>query len=226
MTSQNHNLRKIIIEFIWIIIIIALFVFSVQITKNGSLENQVASFGIWAPIIFVLLKISTLVIAPLSGTPLYFVAGSVFGNYYGLVLSLLGDVLGSTICFLLSRFYGHKIIRIFTGDRFFKKIISTVSVLKNTKSFIKARVALIVMPEILSYASGLSQINFLTFTLINFLFSLPVIFLFVFFGSQIIIITVKHTLLFYSLVVLLSIAGLWSLWKDYKQEKLSNVEGM
>ena len=153
------NYRKII-ELVWIIIIIALFVISVQTIKSGSLENQVYSFGIWAPIIFVLLKISTLVIAPLSGTPLYFVAGSLFGPYYGLTLSLIGDALGSAICFLLSRFYGHRIIKTLAGERFFQKVISTVLVLKNTKSFIKSRASLIIMPEILAYATGLSKINF------------------------------------------------------------------
>ena len=171
MIFKKSNPRTIIIEFIWVIVIIALFVLSVQLTKDRSLQNQFVSFGIWAPIIFVLLKISTLVMAPLGGTPLYLVAGSVFGNYNGLILSLLGDVLGFTICFLLSRFYGPKVIKIFTGDRFFKKIVNTVSVLKNTKSFIKARVVFVGMPEVLAYASGLSQINFSTFILINFLYT-------------------------------------------------------
>src|SRR3989344_6945096 len=100
--------RQKIIEYIWFIIIILLFVVSIHMIKSGSLVNQIDSFGVLAPIIFVLLKMSTLVIAPLSGTPLYFIAGSLFGNFYGLVLSLLGDALGSVICFFLSRFYGQK----------------------------------------------------------------------------------------------------------------------
>ncbi len=228
MNSQTSQMRKYqkIIEYVWLVIIIALFVISVQIIKSGSLENQVYSFGIWAPIIFVLLKISTLVIAPLSGTPLYFVAGSLFGPYYGLILSLVGDVLGSTICFFLSKFYGHRIIKIFAGERYFGKIVNTVSILKNTKSFIKARVLFIGIPEILAYASGLSKINFFAFSLINILFYLPVDFTFVFFGSEIIRIIAKHSILFYSVVLLISVAGFWSLQNDYKHEKLDNMQGM
>lgn len=225
MKFKISNYRKII-EFVWLIIVIGLFVISVQIIKDGSLENQVYSFGIWAPIIFVLLKISTLVIAPLSGTPLYFVAGSIFGPYYGLILSLVGDALGSAICFLLSKFYGHKIIKSLAGEQVFQKVVNTVSVLNNTKSFIKARVALIVMPEILSYATGLSKINFFTFSLINILFYLPVDFLFVFFGSEIIGIMAKHSLLFYAVVLIVSVVGFWSLRKDYKHEKLNEMQGM
>src|SRR3989344_7202927 len=119
-----------IIEYVWLVIIILLFIVSVQMIKSGSLANQIDSFGILAPIIFVLLKISTVVIAPLSGTPLYFIAGSLFGNFDGLILSLLGDFLGSTVCFFLSRFYGHKIVETLVGNRFLEKIENTVAVLK------------------------------------------------------------------------------------------------
>ncbi len=216
--------RQKIVEYIWFVVIVLLFVVSIQMIKSGSLVNQIDSFGIIAPIIFVLLKISTLVIAPLSGTPLYFIAGSLFGNLYGLVLSLLGDALGSAICFLLSRFYGQKIVRKFAGEKFFEKVINTVAVLKDTKSFIKARIALIVIPEVLAYASGLSKIKFLTFFTINFLFSLPVIFMFVFFGSKVVAVIAEYTFLFYFLVSFVSITGFWFLYKDYK--KLENMQGM
>ena len=216
--------RQKIIEYVWFIIIILLFVVSIQMIKSGSLVTQIYSFGIWAPIIFVLLKISTLVIAPLSGTPLYFIAGSLFGNLNGLILSLLGDFLGSTICFFLSRFYGHKIVKTLAGDKFFEKVMNTVAVLKDSKSFIKARVTLIIMPEILAYASGFSKINFLTFSFINIIFYLFVDFVEVFFGSQIIVIMAEHTFLFYSLISLVTIIGFWLLYKDYKN--LENIKGM
>ena len=216
--------RQKIVEYIWFVIIILLFVVSIQMIKSGSLVNQIDSFGILAPIVFVLLKISTLVIAPLSGTPLYFIAGSLFGNLNGLILSLLGDALGSVICFFLSRYYGQKIVKTLAGDKFFGKVMNTVAVLKDSKSFIKARIALIAMPEILAYASGFSKINFLTFFLINMLFYLPVDFMFIFFGSQIIPMIAEHTFLFYSILLVVPVTGFWFLYKDYK--KLDNIQGM
>ena len=216
--------RQKIIECVWFIIIILLFVVSIQMIKSGSLVTQIDSFGIWAPIIFVLLKISTLVIAPLSGTPLYFIAGSLFGNFYGLVLSLLGDALGSVICFFLSRFYGQKIVKTLAGDKFFGKVMNTVAVLKDSKSIIKARLALIAVPEILAYASGFSKINFLTFFLINMLFYIPVDFMYIFFGSQITAIIAEYTFWFYSLILFVTVAGFWFLYKDYK--KLDSIKGM
>ena len=216
--------RQKIVEYVWFLIIVFVFVASIQLTKNGSLVNQISSFGILAPIIYVLLKISTLVIAPLGGTPLYFIAGSLFGNLNGLILSLLGDALGSVICFILARFYGPKIVKTFIGEKFFEKVINTVAVLSNIKSFIKARISLIAMPELLAYASGFSKINFLTFFLINILFYLPVDFMYVFFGHQIVAISSEHTFLFYSVVAVVTLSGLWFLYKDKKNlEKIKGI---
>jgi len=204
--------------------VVVLFILSIQMIRNGSLVDQIHSFGLLAPIIFVLLKISTLVIAPLGGTPLYFIAGSLFGNATGLALAILGDVVGSTICFLLSRLYGRKVVQMFAGEAFFEKILHTVSVLRDSRSFIKARIALIAMPEILAYASGLSTINFFTFFLINTLFYLPVDFMFVFFGHAIIAAIASHAYWFYSIIFFVIVTGFWFLYKDYK--KLESLEGM
>ena len=192
--------------------------------KSGSLLTQIESFGILAPIIFVLLKASTLVVAPLSGTPLYFVAGGLFGNFNGLILSLLGDVLGSSICFMLSRFYGYKVVKTFVGDKFFERITNTMGVIKDSKSFIKARITLFAMPEILAYASGFSKINFLTFSLINTFFYLLADGLLVFSGHEIVAIIAQHTFWFYFLTVLISISGFWFLYKDYKNSE--KIQGM
>jgi len=217
---KNHK----IIEYVWLIIVVLLFIVSIQTIKNGYLVSHIDSFGILAPLIFVFLKASTLVIAPLGGIPLYFIAGSLFGNSNGFILALLGDALGSAACFLLGRYYGHKIVKTLAGDRFLEKVTNTVMVLKDAKSFIKARIALILVPEILAYASGLSKISFLTFFSINLLFYLPADFILVFFGSQVLSIIAEYTFLFYFFVSIISIAGIWFLYKDYK--KLDNIEGM
>ena len=216
--------RKKIVEYFWFLIIIFIFVASIQLTKNGFLINQIDSFGILAPIIYVLLKMSTLIIAPLGGTPLYFIAGALFGNVYGFILSLLGDALGSVTCFLLARFYGPKIVKTFIGEKFFEKVIHTVAVLSSIKSFIKARISLMAMPELLAYAGGFSKINFLTFFLINVLFYVPVDFAYVFFGHQIVAISSAHTFLFYGVAAAVTLSGLWFLYKDHRN--LEKVEGM
>jgi uncharacterized membrane protein YdjX (TVP38/TMEM64 family) len=115
-------------------------------------------------------------------------------------------------------------VKTLAGENFFKKILNTVKILENTKTFIKARIALFLMPEILSYAGGLSKIKFSAFSLINSLFYLLTNFIAVFFGFKIFTIVAKHEILSYSALTLITVITFWSLYKDYKN--LEKIEGM
>ncbi len=213
--------KEKIIEAVWFVLILGLFIVSVILIKNGSLQERVASFGIWAPLILLVFKISTLVIAPLGGTPIYLLSGALFGNFNGLMLMLLGDLLGSSICFYLSRIYGLKVLKFFVGGQNVERILKTVSLLDNKKSFIKARFAFISMPELLSYASGLSKINFWTFSVINLLFYIPIDIVLVFFGSQIASLSIKYFFIYPLVLGLFALSGFLALYKDYQK-----TEGM
>jgi len=213
--------KEKIIEIVWFLVVLALFVVSIKMLRSGTLQSQIISFGIWAPIILIILKSSTLIIAPLGGTPLYLLAGAVFGNVNGLVLVLVGDILGSTVCFYLSRIYGVKILSFFVGSQNVERVLNTVDLLKNTKSFTKARLGFISLPELLAYASGLSKINFWKFTIINTLFYIPVDIVLVFFGSQIAGLSLKYYLLYPLLLAIFPLIGFFALYKDYQK-----TEGM
>src|SRR3990167_3609477 len=73
-STEQMNLTGIGLT-ILVIVILAFFI------DIGSLRVWVEKVGIWGPIVFILLKISTVVIAPLSGSPLYPLAGQGSDNY-------------------------------------------------------------------------------------------------------------------------------------------------
>jgi len=209
--------RGKIIEIVWFVIILAIFIISIKMVRSGELESQVASFGIMAPLLVVVLKMTTLIVAPLGGTPLYVLSGAIFGSAKGFAISLLGDILGSSVCFWLSRKYGQKILNFFAGSQNVERVLKTVNIIGNTKSFIKARVGFISMPELLSYASGLSKINFWTFSLINAIFYIPVDFALVFLGAQIAALSAKYFLIIPAIIFLFTLSGFLMLYKDYEK---------
>lgn len=213
--------KEKIIEWIWIIIIISLFIISLKMIRSGELQAQITSFGIWAPLVVVILKMATLVIAPLGGTPLYLLSGALFGNTFGFLICFLGDVLGSIVCFFISRKYGNRVVRFFVGENFFKQIQKFLSLLNTTKSFIKARVGLISLPEIFAYAAGLSSVNFFKFILIHSIFMIPLSLVGVFFGTQIASLTAKYSIFVFIFTALIVAGGISMLWKDYEK-----AEGM
>ncbi len=221
--NKMKNNQKYI-EFLWLVFLFILFIMSIQMVKDGSLGEKISSLGIWAPVIFILLKISTLVLAPLGGTPLYLIAGNLFGSFNGYLFTLIGDIVGSTICFVLSRTYGNKIIVKLVGSNFLEKITNSMKVLENTKSFVKARILMFAMPEVLAYASGLTNIKFSVFSIINSMFYVISNFVLVFFGYYFINFASKHAITTYTLALIISIISLWWLYKDHRN--ITRVEGM
>lgn len=71
-----------------------------------ALRAFVLSFGVLAPVVFVLLQAAQVVFAPIPGQVLGFAAGYLFGSIAGTTYSLAGAALGSALAFSLSRRYG------------------------------------------------------------------------------------------------------------------------
>jgi uncharacterized membrane protein YdjX (TVP38/TMEM64 family) len=66
---------------ITILVIVGLtFLFDME-----KIQEWIKTAGIWAPLIFIFLKTSTIVIAPLSGSPLYPLVGLLFGFWPGIL---------------------------------------------------------------------------------------------------------------------------------------------
>ena len=128
-----------------------------------TLKESVLQAGVWAPVLFILLKTLTVVLVPLSGAPLYPVVGAFFGFVPGVMYMVIGDVLGYTIAFFISRKLGLPIVeKIITKDEesMFKRIIDHVG---TTKGFLHTILTLGVVPELIAYASGLSSIRYPVF---------------------------------------------------------------
>lgn len=213
--------KERIIEVIWFIIVLALFIVSIKMIKSGELQSQVASFGIFAPLLILILKMATLIVAPLGGTPIYVVSGALLGSFKGFLITFLGDILGSSVCFFLSRKYGSKVLKFFAGPQNVERVLGAVSVIGNTKSFVKARVGFVSMPELLSYAAGLSKINFWTFTLINAAFYAPVDIILVYLGATLAVFSAKYFFIIPIVIFLFASIGFFLLYKDYEK-----AEGM
>jgi uncharacterized membrane protein YdjX (TVP38/TMEM64 family) len=149
------------------------------------LKGWVLQAGIWAPLAFILIKISTIVIAPLSGSPLYPLVGLLFGFWPGVLLVLIGDFLGYTISFFISRIFGRKaVLKLISGkeEGMMARIMNHVG---EPKGFFHACLTCFGMPEILSYSAGLSKLPYPKFISILLPITTVVTSILVFIGSVI-----------------------------------------
>ncbi len=128
-----------------------------------SVRSWVEQAGIWGPVIFILLKISTIVIAPLSGSPLYPLVGLLFGFWPGILYIEIGDFLGYSIAFFISRFFGEKFVSKLLSDNEEGMLARIVKHASTPKGFLHACLTLFAMPEILAYGAGLTKISYWRF---------------------------------------------------------------
>ena len=129
-----------------------------------TIKQFVESAGIWAPLALITAKASTIVFAPIGGTPLYPLAGALFGFWGGFTYLIIGDALGGIISFYISRIWGRKVVSYFFPDN--KLLDRVLRVLGSVKGLLVARVAFISFPELISYAAGLTRIPFWQFFVI------------------------------------------------------------
>jgi uncharacterized membrane protein YdjX (TVP38/TMEM64 family) len=100
------------------------FFFSGTLDQGPWLEQvrtAVAGWGRLAPIIYTLLVVVEVIVAPFPGTLLYAPAGAIFGGFLGGTLSLVGNVVGAAISCVLGRLIGERLLGRRADDSEFRR---------------------------------------------------------------------------------------------------------
>lgn len=163
MTEPLPVSRAHVFQSILQLVLILLFIFLiVRAVGLEDIQQYVTNAGAWGPLILIVLKASTLIVAPLGGSPRYPIAGALYGFSEGFIYMFIGDTVGTVITFYLSRIFGQPIIKYFVGSNMpaIEKILDHVGTLKG---LIQARLFFIAFQEGVSYAAGLTKIAFWPF---------------------------------------------------------------
>lgn len=139
---------------------ILFLIFITTLISEESLKSFITESGAWAPIVFIFAKISTIVLAPLSGAFIYPLAGILFGTKVGLIYVAIADFIGYSTAFFLSRFLGRKKI-----EKLFEKnetgtLYKIVQMVGTPKGFLAACFIFFPVADLLSYGSGLSRLKY------------------------------------------------------------------
>jgi uncharacterized membrane protein YdjX (TVP38/TMEM64 family) len=81
------------------------------LTDRDGLRDFIRSFGMGAPLVFILLQVLQVVFAPIPGEATGFIGGFVFGARNGFLFSTFGLTIGSWLAFLVGRFFGKRYVR-------------------------------------------------------------------------------------------------------------------
>jgi len=73
--------------------------------SHHQLKKVILSYGPYSPLVYVLIQLLQVVIAPIPGGAIEFIGGYVFGAMWGFIYSMIGLLLGSIIAFSLARIF-------------------------------------------------------------------------------------------------------------------------
>jgi len=88
-----------------------LLAFYHTLADRETIKQYVASWGAFAPVIFILIQILQVIFAPVPGEVTGFVGGYLFGAVKGFVFSSIGLAVGSAVNFWIGRFFGYRLVR-------------------------------------------------------------------------------------------------------------------
>jgi uncharacterized membrane protein YdjX (TVP38/TMEM64 family) len=135
------------------------FVFAlVETTGSGAdslvvLRDYLATWGGLGPIVYVLLVIVEVLVAPIPGTLLYAPGGAIFGGFLGGSLSLAGNVIGAGLACVIATFWGEPIARSFDSGRL--RSIRNALAARGLWLILLLRINPLTSSDLVSYAAGL-----------------------------------------------------------------------
>jgi uncharacterized membrane protein YdjX (TVP38/TMEM64 family) len=194
-----------------------------------AMQQWVERAGVWAPVVLVVAKISTIVFAPLSGLILYSLAGALFGFWKAFALLVLGDAIGGVIAFFISRMFGRTVIDHLLGGES-NALARVLKLIGTVRGFLVTRIIFATAQDLMAYAAGLTRISFPSFFVIHVVVGLAPTAAMTWFGA--LVITDKDGFglgriiaaigVFCGLAVL---AVLWYAGQSLLQEKPEDAEG-
>ena len=136
------------------------------------LREFIASFGFYAPLVFIGLQILQVVASPLPGELTGFIGGYLFGMGPGLLYSTIGLTIGSLLAFLVSRRLGMPFVSRFVGQEIMQKFDHLMQRLGVLFSFL-----IFIIPglpkDYFCYLLGLSPMSLFTFSIVSTLGRFP-----------------------------------------------------
>ncbi len=121
--------------------------------KLDLLSEFFEGLGVFAPLAYVALVTVEVVVAPIPGAILYAPAGVIFGGFWGGVFSLVGNVLGAAVSFVLMRVLGRSVFERFVEREHLERFERRVSDHGALVVFL-LRVNPLTSSDIVSYAAG------------------------------------------------------------------------
>jgi uncharacterized membrane protein YdjX (TVP38/TMEM64 family) len=187
------------------------------IGDQEAVSAYLQGYGVWGPAILFILMVAQVFIAVIPGHALMVTAGYVYGTT-GLAVIILSTILGSQIAFFIARQYGQGLIYKLASPKILERwnnIASNQGIMFYFFSFV-----LPIFPsDLMCYVAGLGKIAPRHFLLANIL------------GRTVVAISITiigiygmHPPVWFWIIAVIGIAGLFGSWMIYKKQNSLQVQ--
>jgi uncharacterized membrane protein YdjX (TVP38/TMEM64 family) len=122
------------------------------------LRALVEESGPWAPLVYVAAKAFAFAVVPLASPPLNVASGALFGLFWGVVLTAVGDTLAGCALYGLARVLGRGAVARFVGERVAQRLDRVLDRgLGGWPELLFVRLVLPVPYNLVSLAAGLAR---------------------------------------------------------------------
>ncbi|GBF35447.1 DedA family inner membrane protein YdjZ [Desulfocucumis palustris] len=219
--------KKILIYFSFIILLLSISVVYYDLfgrhplglrrmfNSTREMADYLISFGPWSVVASILMMILQTLFTPV---PLFLVAGAngyIFGVAWGIVITMAGALLGSTVAFFLARFIARDFISKRLGK--YREKVDQLSERSGMKVVFLARLVPVIPSSVISYAAGLSKMGFGSFFLASVFGKLPEIVIYNALGHS--LDRADGLLAKVTIVIILLTLLLFPIWKGKHQEQ-------
>ncbi len=219
------SLRAILIGAAAYILVTLLLIYLIDKIGVDAIRNFIQQAGPLAPLVYIAIKVSTYIFAPLSSGPIQLSSGVLFGLWAGTFYTIVGEVLGGTVNFLIARHLGRPMVRRFVGAEGMNRVDGFVDQLGNWRTLIYARLVLFAIYDFISYAAGFARgLTVIQYILVSSIFGFIPTFLFVAAGASLAG-NRSMVILIYAVVVVLSALPVgihW--WRQRRAAENSHAE--
>lgn len=155
---MKHRLIKVIQFSLTALLVVGAIVL---INQYGieQLRANIKQFGIWAPLVLILLRLVSIVIPAIPGTAYSILAGGLFGFTQGLIAIAIADAIACTFNFYIAKRYGRNLVQKFVGERFMGKVDSLSQKYLEGNIFLVTALLMTGLFDFVCYAVGLTQMK-------------------------------------------------------------------
>ena len=233
--NKKSLIKKIILLLIILLCVLAYFfiplvnsklntVFKMFATGDFNVVKEfVASYGHYAMAVSFMLMVFQSIAAPLPAFLLTFANANLFGWKAGALLSWSSAMAGAAVCFYIARILGRDFVEKLTSKSGLKQIDDFFAKY-GKQSILIARLLPFISFDIVSYAAGLTSMNFFSFFIATGIGQLPATIVYSYVGGML---TGGAKLFVTGLLILFALSALIILLRQIyksKKDKTNNLE--